>query len=50
MSMDTRPADDMAPALYWPSECFVCGRPTKIPGYCSELHKTVVEGEKKEPK
>lgn len=50
MSMDIRPADSVAPALYWPRECFVCGRtarPNSI--YCSEVHRKWVEGEKQKP-
>lgn len=43
---DTRPADAIAPALYYPAECEVCGLPPMQGSlYCSETHRQIVEGE-----
>ena len=43
---DTRCADEIALAEYYPAECFVCGAPVLSGSqYCSEAHRKIQEGE-----
>lgn len=43
---DTRPADAIADAMYYPAECFVCQGPVMQGSqYCSEAHRKIQDGE-----